>query len=141
MLDKTTSTKIQWKDNCNPTIKKQKKKKGGKKVNVEVKVDSFFNFFNDIDPALEDEKKNQPNADKPKNDDEDDMDDDGIENRLADDLDQADQFKDDLVPLALEYYLGVIEIDAEDDDDDDDDNDDDDDADKKKKKKGGKKGG
>ena len=140
MLDKTTSTKIQWKDNCNPTIKKQKKKKGGKKVNVEVKVDSFFNFFNDIDPALEDEKKNQPNADKPKNDDEDDMDDDGIENRLADDLDQADQFKDDLVPLALEYYLGVIEIDAEDDDDDDDDNDDDDDADKKKKKKGGKKG-
>lgn len=69
------------------------------------------------------------------------MDDDGIENRLADDLDQADQFKDDLVPLALEYYLGVIEIDADDDGDDDDDNDDDDDADKKKKKKGGKKGG
>ena len=68
------------------------------------------------------------------------MDDDGIENRLADDLDQADQFKDDLVPLALEYYLGVIEIDAEEDDEDDDDNDDDDDADKKKKKKGGKKG-
>ena len=63
---------------------------------------------------------------------------DGIENKLADDLDQADQFKDDLVPLALEYYLGVIEIDAEDDEDDEDD-DDDDGADKKKKnKKGGK---
>ena len=63
---------------------------------------------------------------------------DGIENKLADDLDQADQFKDDLVPLALEYYLGVIEIEDPEDDEDDDD-DDDDGADKKKKnKKGGK---
>ena len=41
------------------------------------------------------------------------------------------------MPLALEYYLGVIEI--EDDSDDDDDNSDsDDDGKKKKKKKGGK---
>jgi hypothetical protein len=34
VLDSTTSTPITWKDGCNPTIKKQKKKKGGKKVNV-----------------------------------------------------------------------------------------------------------
>lgn len=46
-------------------------------------------------------------------------------------LDIADQIKDDLVPLALEYYLGVIEID---DDSDDDFEDMDDDG---KKKKGG----
>jgi len=29
----------------------------------------------------------------------------------------AEQIKDDLVPLALEYYLGVIDIDGDDDDD------------------------
>jgi len=37
VLDKAVSTEIKWKDNCNPTIKKQKKKKKGKKVNVETK--------------------------------------------------------------------------------------------------------
>ena len=35
---------------CNPTLTKKKKKKGGKKVNVEVKTDSFFNFFENVDP-------------------------------------------------------------------------------------------
>ena len=30
ILDKTTSTKIDWKDGCNPCIKKAKKKKGSK---------------------------------------------------------------------------------------------------------------
>ena len=50
----------------------------------------------------------------------------------------AEQFKDDLVPLALEYYLGVIE--QEDEEGFDEDEDDDDSGDDKKKKKG-KKGG
>jgi hypothetical protein len=68
------------------------------------------------------------------------MDDDGIENRLADDLDQADQFKDDLVPLALEYYLGVIEIDAQEDEDDMDEDGEPIEDEDDKKKKGGKKG-
>lgn len=36
ILDKTSTPSIQWKDNCNPALKKQKKKKGGKKVSVEV---------------------------------------------------------------------------------------------------------
>jgi hypothetical protein len=66
--------------------------------------------------------------------------------KLQDDLDIADEFKEDLVPLALEYYLGVIEIDDQDDDGDDDDggkggSDSDEDDKPKKKKKGGKKGG
>lgn len=83
ILDQTTSTKIQWKDACNPTIKKQKKKKGGKKVNVEVKCESFFNFFNDIVP---DESAQKP-SDK---DDEEPTDLDEIHEKLADDLDMAD---------------------------------------------------
>lgn len=59
---------------------------------------------------------------------------------------ELDQVKDDLVPLALEYYLGVIESHEEDDDDDDSEgagaNSDSDEGDKKKKagKKGGAKG-
>jgi len=56
-------------------------------------------------------------------------------------LDLAEQFKDDLVPLALEYYLGVIEIEDEEDDEDNEGEgqDSDEDGDAKKKKKGGKK--
>ena len=58
MMDKTTSTIIEWKESCNPCIKKQKKKKGGKKVNVETKCPSFFNFFEAVDPE-DDKWKNQ----------------------------------------------------------------------------------
>jgi hypothetical protein len=90
ILDKTTTDAIQWKDNCNPALKKQKKKKGGKKVTVEVDCDSFFNFFKNIDPESDEEKKKKEEAEK-KEVKEDDLDalgdDDGIENRLADDLD------------------------------------------------------
>lgn len=42
------------------------------------------------------------------------------------------------MPLALEYYLGVIEIEEESDDEDDNSDSDDDGEKKKKKKKGGK---
>jgi len=35
--------------------------------------------------------------------------------QLQEELEIAEQFKDDLVPLALEYYLGVIDIDDGDD--------------------------
>ena len=58
----------------------------------------------------------------------------------------GDQIKDDLVPLALEYYLGVIDFEEEDDSDDDSDgkkdgSDDEDEDGAKKKKKKSKKGG
>ena len=141
MADRTVSTEIKWKNNCDPTIQKKKKKKKGKKVNVTVKCESFFNFFKDKDPNSPDEEKDDEDAEM----EEDDMD---------DQAEIADQIKDDLVPLALEYYLGVIEIDDDDDSDDDSDDDgkkkdkkdkgdgSDDDEDggakkKKKKKKGG----
>lgn len=45
MPDSTESTSITWKDGCNPTLKKQKKKKKGKKVTVETECESFFNIF------------------------------------------------------------------------------------------------
>ncbi len=44
---------------------------------------------------------------------------------MDEDFDLGNEFKDQLIPLALEYYLEVIEDDDEegDDDEDDDDND------------------
>lgn len=39
---------------------------------------------------------------------------------MEDQLETADEIKDELIPLALEYYLGAIETDILDDDDDDD---------------------
>jgi len=128
MIDRTVSTEIKWKDNCDPTMQKKKKKKKGKKVNVTEKCPSFFNFFKDKDYSKMDEEDDEDEGDE-----------------MDDQQDTADQIKDDLVPLALEYYLGVIEIedDSDDDDSDDDkakgdDSDDDDGAAKKKKKKGKK---
>ena len=61
--------------------------------------------------------------------------------KLQDELELADQFKDDLVPLALEYYLGVIDIYDQEGDDDSDGGGDSDDDEKPAKKKKGKKGG
>jgi len=42
-------------------------------------------------------------------------------------LDLGNEIKDSIVPLALEQYLGVIEVGADDSEDDDDDDDDDED--------------
>lgn len=47
VVDRLESTPIQWKDNCDPTKKKIQKKKKGKKIKMDVKCDSFFNFFKD----------------------------------------------------------------------------------------------
>ena len=57
------------------------------------------------------------------------------------DFDMGNDIKDDIVPLALEYYLGVIQKEDDDDDDDDGDDDDDDDDEKPKKSKKVAKGG
>ena len=58
VIDKTESTKINWKDCQNPTRKKVKKKRKGKKIAVEVGCESFFTFFDQIKmPTDEDLKK------------------------------------------------------------------------------------
>ena len=66
-----------------------------------------------------------------------------IGDKLDDDFEYGNDFKDQLVPLALEYYMEVIEDDDDDDDDDDagSDKDSDDDKPKGGKDKGKKKGG
>lgn len=127
VIDSTESTPITWKDGCNPTIKKQKKKKKGKKVTVESECESFFNLFKTL---------KRDDNDKPPEDNEDE-DDDAPDNDIEWNLDLANMIKDDIIPLALEYYLGVIENENDDEDFEDDDSDG---GNKKDKKKGGKGG-
>ena len=108
IVDKLESTAIEWKDNCDPTKKKIQKKKKGKKIKQEVKIDSFFNFFKDAPEAGHteggaDDKEKDDDAEAEIDEEEE------LEEFQAEQLDMAEQIKDDLVPLALEYYLGVID--------------------------------
>ena len=71
-----------------------------------------------------------------------------IGDKMDEDQDIGTEFKDQLIPLALEYYMGVIEEDSDADDNPDSDDPDSDDlkdkptkGGKDKNKKGGKKGG
>ena len=139
--DRITSTTITWNGGCNPTFEKKKKKKKGKKVNVEVKCDSFFNIFKTLESSGDDDKADDKKEDE--GDDEDDVDEGEMEQQIAEAAELGDQMKDDLVPLALEYYLGVIEIEEPDDEEGEGDDDSGDAGmdEPPKKKKGGKKGG
>ena len=106
MIEKCVGCEILWTANSDPTHMKKKKKKnvgGGKKKNitVTVKCDSFFNFFETIDM---DEKEPAEGKEVEEQDDAQD-----IGERMDVDFDLGQVFKDDLIPLGLEYYLGVIE--------------------------------
>ena len=81
-MDKQTATKIEWNDGCNPTIKKQKKKKKGKKVTVESKQDSFFNIFCDLENKPDDKKDKTKDDDDKKDKDDDEPPEEDIEDRL-----------------------------------------------------------
>ena len=83
VVDSTVSTAIEWKAGCNPTVTKKQKKKKGKKVKVEVKCDSFFNFFSNM--SRNDEVDAPPKEDEGGEDGEGD-----IEDKLADDLEMSD---------------------------------------------------
>ena len=136
VLEKCVGTPIEWAAGSDPTHEKKKKKvkKQGKAktVTTTVKVDSFFNFFDTVEAK---------DLDKPEGDEDDDEESDPGE-QMDHDMDVGNDIKDDIVPLALEYYLGVIEKDDDDadEDGDDDDDDDDEDAPKPKSKKAGGKG-
>jgi hypothetical protein len=91
-------------------IKKQKKKKKGKKVTVETACDSFFHIFNNLDSKDSEEFPKKEETPKKVDEDEDEDSGDEITEKLTNDLEVADMIKEDIIPLALEYYLGVIEV-------------------------------
>jgi nucleosome assembly protein 1-like 1 len=139
-IKEITSDEINWKsDDKNPTIElktkkvKNKRTKQVKTITQKVKVPSFFSSFKHF------EKKEGENKDE-KNDD-DDEDDEGEELTIEDEYDLALQFKEEIIPYAIEYYLGI----ADDEDDlgpeDEEEEEEEDEVEKQPKNKGPKKGG
>jgi nucleosome assembly protein 1-like 1 len=149
VIEKCEGSEIQWKDGKDITKKKVKKKQnkkkntsGAKTVTKTVEQESFFNFFK---THVMPEEKDLVNINEEEEKE--------LGEKMDEDFDLGNEFKDQLIPLALEYYMGVIEHDEEDDEDHDSDEcggdcghghgggnkDSDDDDDKGGKKKGGKK--
>ena len=147
MIEKCEGSEIEWKDGKDVTKKKIKKKQKAKKgkpgqtITKVVEQESFFNFFKTRE--MPDEKELAEGKITPKEKGEDDED--GVGEKDAaelmdEDFDLGNEFKDQLIPLALEYYLEVIEEDDEDGCEDEDCEDDDCPDTSCKPKKGGKKG-
>jgi len=128
VIEECVGTTIEWMPGCDVTHEKKKKGKGKNKKTVVVKVDSFFNFFESIEISKPSEKEEAEGDDDEEGDDK--------AEQMDADFELGNTIKDDLVPLALEYYLGVIE--QPEDDDDDDSGDEDLDEKPKKKSKSGK---
>ena len=96
-------TEIKWKGaNLTQKVKKTKKKGKGKKSGTKVEeIPSFFLFFKSVDEDDKDE----------------DEDEDEFGDSLEDDYEIGREFRDELIPNAILYYLNVV--DTMDDDDDD----------------------
>ena len=135
------SDEIKWKsDEVNPTIEiKQKKVKNKrtkqiKTVQKKEKIPSFFSSFKNFEKKDDNKIKNEEK-------DEDDDEEEGDEMTIEDEYDQALQFKEEIIPYAIEYYLGI----ADDGDDDlggeEDEEDEEEEEEEKPKPKGPKKGG
>jgi len=110
-ISKIESTKIDWKsEDLNPTIEKKKKKIKSKKKGGETKtvtkveeVPSFFSFFKDYDIN---------NLNKPDEDDEEEEEDEG--EIIEEEYDLGLFIKEELIPYAIEYYLGIIKDEGDD---------------------------
>ncbi len=100
MVDKCIGTEIHWMAGCDVTKTKKKKGKGKKKVNVVVKCDSFFNFFETVESDTSKKMVHQ---------DDDEEEHDSEAEQMENDYDLGTTIRDDVIPLALEFYLGVIE--------------------------------
>jgi nucleosome assembly protein 1-like 1 len=135
------SDEIKWKsDEVNPTIEiKQKKVKNKrtkqiKTVQKKEKIPSFFSSFRNFVKKEGDKGKNE---DK----DEDDDEEEGDEMTIEDEYDQALQFKEEIIPYAIEYYLGIADDGEDDLGGEEDEEDEEEEEEEKPKPKGGKKGG
>jgi hypothetical protein len=72
-----------------------------------VEQESFFNFFKTREMPDEKELAEGKPA-KEKEDDEEGEPEKDVAELMDEDFDMANEFKDQLIPLALEYYLEVI---------------------------------
>ena len=129
VIEKTEQTKINWKEGQDPTRKKVKKKRKGKKVSVEVAADSFFTLFDQISMPTDDELKKgkltitrkdleNPSEDQEQKDSVPDYKEEDIGERMDRDFQIGSDIRDELVPMALEYFLDVVDHGLSDDEDD-----------------------
>lgn len=131
VIEKCLGQAIDWVEGADPTIQKKRKGKGKSKEQVWVKADSFFNFFETVDAnkelpkiekqesvsaeASESQKGDMSASESQKEDkpeapivEEEELPDPNAEKMEAD-FDIGSAIRDDLVPNALQYYLGVVE--------------------------------
>ena len=130
------SDEIQWKsDAMNTTIEikqkkvKNKRTKQVKTITKKEKIPSFFSSFKHF------EKKEGENKEEK---DEEDEDEEGEELTIDDEYDMALQYKEEIIPYAIEYYLGIAD-DGEDLPEEDEEDEDEEEPEEKPKYKGGKK--
>ncbi len=133
------SDEINWKsDSVNPTIElkqkkvKNKRTKQVKTITKKEKVPSFFSSFRHF------EKKEGENKEEK---DEEDEDEEGEELNIEDEYDLALQFKEEIIPYAIEYYLGIADDEGDDLGNEDEEDEEEEEEEEKPKFKGGKKGG
>jgi len=101
-------TKINWRskqDNLTIIIKKRQQRHKTKKsvvrtVEKEVKCESFFNFF---DPPV----IPQEGVPNPDDDDDDEKNIRGLQERIFDDYEMGNEFKDRIIPRAVDYFTGA----------------------------------
>jgi nucleosome assembly protein 1-like 1 len=110
VIEKLVGTPITWKAGCDVTKTKKKKGKGKKKHTVEVKAESFFNFFETVE--AEKKEVDQDSSDE-KQEDGDEHD--AQAEQMEQDFDLGTTIRDELIPSALEFYLGVVDEDLSDD--------------------------
>ena len=104
-VEKGEGTEIKWKGaNLTQKVKKTKKRGKNKKVGIKVEeIPSFFSFFKNVSEEDENEQDSEEEE---------------MGNLLEDDYELACEFRDEIIPNAVYYYLGIK--DDEDDEDDDD---------------------
>jgi nucleosome assembly protein 1-like 1 len=135
------SDEIQWKsEEVNPTIEikqkkiKNKRTKQIKTVQKKEKIPSFFSSFRNF-------VKKDGDKSKAEEKDEDDDEEEGDEMTIEDEYDQALQFKEEIIPYAIEYYLGIADDGEDDLGGEEDEEDEEEEEEEKPKPKGQKKGG
>jgi len=106
VIEKCEGTDILWKEGRDVTKKKIKKKskakKGGAKtITKTVDQESFFNFFKTVTMPTEEEllKKDEAQEEEEEK---------NIGEQMDSDYDLGNEFKDQLIPLAVEYYMEII---------------------------------
>jgi nucleosome assembly protein 1-like 1 len=100
IIEKCEGTTIEWNEGKNITEKKVKKKnKKSKKTETKtVEQESFFNFFKTVEmPDAKDLENIKEEEERE------------LGSKMDEDFELGNEFKDQLIPLALEYYMEVID--------------------------------